>query len=211
MVSAEGSASVEMRGLELSCGTAEQRQWLAPCAAGRRGGRFRRRAPSDGDGDLALVFYDAVITFPPSGYSLRWYVNAWETHQFGRSFIVSMEVALASTVIGVILGTAAAYGLERGRLPWVGAVQTFLLGPLAIPGVVLGTGLFILFVQIDNAVDFRLVGTLPGLVAAHTLLTIPWTVRLVSASLHGVNRSSKRPRRIWERVRSRYSVGSHCP
>jgi putative spermidine/putrescine transport system permease protein len=64
-----------------------------------------------------------------------------------------------------------------------------LLGPLAIPGVVLGTGLYILFVEIDNAIDLRIVGTLPGLIAAHSLLTIPWTVRLVSASLHGVNRA----------------------
>lgn len=134
-------------------------------------------------------FTDAVITFPPSGYSWRWYVNAWETHQFGRSFLVSIEVALASTVIGVILGTAAAYGLERGKPPASGAVQTLLLGPLAIPGVVLGTGLFILFVQIDNTIDLRVVGTLPGLIMAHTLLTIPWAVRLVSASLQGVNRS----------------------
>jgi putative spermidine/putrescine transport system permease protein len=134
-------------------------------------------------------FDDAVISFPPSGYGWRWYLNAWETHQFGRSFIVSVEVALASTVIGVMLGTAAAYGLERGKLPVSGAVQTLLLGPLAIPGVVLGTGLFILFVQIDNTIDLRVVGTLPGLIAAHTLLTVPWAVRLVSVSLHGVNRS----------------------
>jgi putative spermidine/putrescine transport system permease protein len=134
-------------------------------------------------------FDDAVISFPPSGYGWRWYLNAWETHQFGRSFIVSIEVALASTVIGVILGTAAAYGLERGKLPVSGALQTLLLGPLAIPGVVLGTGLFILFVQIDNTIDLRVVGTLPGLIAAHTLLTVPWAVRLVSVSLHGVNRS----------------------
>ncbi len=142
-------------------------------------------------------FDDAVISFPPSGYGWRWYLNAWETNQFGRRFIVSIEVALASTVIGVILGTAAAYGLERGKLPVSGAVQTLLLGPLAIPGVVLGTGLFILFVQIDNTIDLRVVGTLPGLIAAHTLLTVPWAVRLVSVSLHGVNPArSKKLRRI---------------
>ena len=134
-------------------------------------------------------FDDAVISFPPSGYSWRWYMNAWETHQFGRSFVVSIEVALASTVIGVCFGTAAAYGLQRGKVPGAGAVHMLLLGPLAIPGVVLGTGLYILFVEIDNAIDLRIVGTLPGLIAAHSLLTIPWTVRLVSASLHGVNRA----------------------
>jgi putative spermidine/putrescine transport system permease protein len=134
-------------------------------------------------------FRDAVISFPPAGYSLRWYVNAWETHQFGRSFVVSLEVALASTAIGVVIGTAAAYGLMRGRPAAAGAIHTLLLGPLAIPGVVLGTGLFILFVQIDNTIDFRVVGTLPGLIAAHTLLTVPWAVRLVSASLHGVDRA----------------------
>ena len=139
-----------------------------------------------------LSFMDqSVITFPPAGYTWRWYARVWGTQQFSRSFVVSLQVALIAMAIGVTFGTAAAYALVRARFPGKTAVQGLLLGPLAIPGVVLGTGLYIFFVQVDNAIDFRIVGTLPGLITAHVLLTIPWTVRLVIASLQGLDRSAE--------------------
>ncbi len=136
-------------------------------------------------------FNQAVVTFPPVGYTFRWYVNAWQTDQFSRSFLVSLQVALLATAVGVILGTAAAYALVRSKFPGKTIVQGLLLGPLAVPGVILGTGLYVFFVQVDNLIDYRVVGTLPGLVATHTLLTLPWTVRLVAASLQGLDRSAE--------------------
>ena len=139
-----------------------------------------------------LSFIDqSVITFPPAGYTWRWYARAWETQQFSRSFVVSLEVALAAMGLGVACGTAAAYGLARARFFGRPALQALLLGPLAIPGVVLGTGLYVLFVQVDDAIDFRVAGTLPGLIAAHALLTVPWTVRIVAASLVDMDRSAE--------------------
>ena len=139
-----------------------------------------------------LSFLDqAVVTFPPAGYTWRWYARAWQSQQFTRGFVVSCEVALIAMAIGVACGTAAAYALVRARFFGRAAIQGLLLGPLAIPGVVLGTGLYVLYVQVDNAIDLRIVGTLPGLIAAHVLLTIPWTVRVVAANLQGLDRSSE--------------------
>jgi len=139
-----------------------------------------------------LSFFDQeVVSFPPDGYTLKWYVNAWDKRNFTRGFINSLELALIAAGIGVTLGTAAAYALVRGRFPGRQAMATLLLGPLAVPGVVLGTGLYVFFVEIDNAIDFQIVATLPGLIGAHVLLTIPWTVRLVSASLLGVSRAAE--------------------
>ena len=141
---------------------------------------------------MYLSFFDQeVVSFPPEGYTWRWYVNAWEQRQFARGFVNSLQLALVATVFGVSIGTAAAYALVRGAFPgkaWLGGL---LLGPLAIPGVVLGTALYVLFVEIDNAFDFQIVATLPGLIAAHALLTVPWTVRLVMASLTGLDRAAE--------------------
>ncbi len=135
-----------------------------------------------------LSFFDQeVVSFPPEGYTWKWYVNAWEKRQFSRGFMNSLQLALVSTTIGVTFGTAAAYALVRANFPGKAAVSALLMGPLAIPGVVLGTGLYVFFVQIDNAFDFQIVATLPGLIAAHVLLTVPWTVRLVVASLQGLH------------------------
>ena len=135
-----------------------------------------------------LSFFDQeVVSFPPEGYTLRWYANAWNQRQFARGFVNSLELALVATAIGVGIGTAAAYALVRARLPGKAALNGLLMGPLAVPGVVLGTGLYVFFVEIDNVFDFQIVATLPGLIAAHALLTVPWTVRLVVASLQGLD------------------------
>jgi putative spermidine/putrescine transport system permease protein len=132
-------------------------------------------------------FNQDIVSFPPPGYTFHWYANAWSKPEFVRGFLTSLQVALISAAIGITLGTAAAYALVRGRFPGKSALAALLLGPLAVPGVVLGTGLYVFYVQIDNAIDFQIAATLPGLVAAHALLTIPWTVRLVAASLQGLH------------------------
>jgi putative spermidine/putrescine transport system permease protein len=77
----------------------------------------------------------------------------------------------------------------RGRFPGRETLNAFLLSPLIVPGIVAGTAIYIAFVQIELWSGLRVIATLPGFVLAHVALTIPWTVRLVSASLMGVDRS----------------------
>ncbi|MFT3802083.1 MAG: ABC transporter permease [Burkholderiaceae bacterium] len=134
-------------------------------------------------------FEQPMMSFPPEGYSLHWYANAWSKPQFASSFLLSVELAALSAVLGVTIGTMAAYAIERGSFRGRRALAALLLSPLAFPGVVLGTGIYVFFVQIDNAIDLQIVATLPGLIGAHALLAIPWTVRLVSASLQGLGRA----------------------
>ncbi|WP_203201681.1 ABC transporter permease [Variovorax paradoxus] len=135
------------------------------------------------------VFAQPIMSFPPEGYSLHWYANAWSKPQFASSFVLSLQLAAISALLGVGTGTAAAYAIERGRFRGRRALSALLLSPLAFPGVVLGTGIYVFFVRVDNAIDLQIVATLPGLIAAHALLAIPWTVRLVSASLQGLGRA----------------------
>ncbi len=137
------------------------------------------------------VFAQEIVSFPPEGLSLRWYANAWDKREFARGFATSIQVALAASAIGVPLGTAAAYAIVRGRWRGREAVNTLLLGPLAVPGVVAGTALYLFYVRAEFWVDDDIKGTLAGLIAAHVLLTIPWTVRLVSASLQGLDRAAE--------------------
>jgi putative spermidine/putrescine transport system permease protein len=92
-------------------------------------------------------------------------------------------------VAGLILGIPASFAIVRGRFPGREALNALMLSPLVVPGVVAGTAIYIYFVQLEIWTEVRFVATLPGLVAAHVMLTIPWTVRLISASLVGVDRS----------------------
>lgn len=134
-------------------------------------------------------FSDEIVHFPPTSLTLDWYVNAWSKREFARGFELSLRIALIATLIGVPLGAAASLALVRSNLPAKGAISTILLGPLALPGVVAGAAVFMFYLKLENAFDVDVNATMPGLVAAHVLLTIPWTVRLVTASLAGLDRA----------------------
>jgi putative spermidine/putrescine transport system permease protein len=134
-------------------------------------------------------FSNEIVTFPPQGYTLSWYTRAWANRAFTDGFLTSIQVGLFSMVAGLILGIPASFAIVRGRFPGREALNALMLSPLVVPGVVAGTAIYIYFVQLEIWTEARFIATLPGLVAAHVMLTIPWTVRLISASLVGVDRS----------------------
>lgn len=139
---------------------------------------------------IAISFFDQdIVSFPPEGLTFRWYANAWSRTEFAQGLVTSLYVASLSTLIGVPLGTAAALALVRSDLPVKSFWNALLLGPLAVPGVVAGAALYLAYVRIENFLYLDVTSTLTGLFAAHTLLAIPWTVRLVVASLQGLDMS----------------------
>ncbi len=128
-------------------------------------------------------FSNKIISFPPQGYSLDWYHNAWRLETFREGFLLSLKVSLLATVIGMAVGVPAALALVRGTFPGKAAISTVLMSPMMIPGVVAGSALYVYFIQFELLTQWQVAATFPGLVAAHAVLTIPWIVRLVTASL----------------------------
>jgi putative spermidine/putrescine transport system permease protein len=135
------------------------------------------------------VFKNEVVTFPPQGYTLAWFGNAWANSAFLNGFIASIQIGVFSMLAGLALGIPASFALVRGRFPGRETLNAFLLSPLIVPGIVAGTAIYIYFVQLELWTGVRVIATLPGFVLAHVALTIPWTVRLVGASLVGVDQS----------------------
>ncbi|QEI04974.1 ABC transporter permease [Pigmentiphaga aceris] len=128
-------------------------------------------------------FSNKVISFPPQGYSFDWYLNAWRLDTFREGFWLSLKVSLMSTAIGMLVGVPAALAMVRGNFPGKAFVSTLLMSPMMIPGVVAGSALYVYFIQFELLSTVQVAATLPGLIAAHSVLTIPWIVRLVVASL----------------------------
>jgi putative spermidine/putrescine transport system permease protein len=142
-----------------------------------------------------LAFFQQEIpTFPPQGYSLRWFVAAYNDRTFTQAFLTSLQVGVAATAFGLLLGVPAALALARHRFFARNAANTLLLMPLVVPGIVLGTSIYVSHVEAEILantwnVEFPILGSLGGLIVAHTLIVIPWTVRLVTATLAGQDRT----------------------
>ena len=134
-------------------------------------------------------FANKVLAFPPSGYTFSWYAKAWSIDAFRNGFITSLQIACSAAAISLLLGVPASLALVRYRFPGRDFIQTLLLSPLIVPGIVGGAALFISFIELEVLFDVQIAGTFGGLLAAHALTALPWTVRLVTASLIGTNLS----------------------
>jgi putative spermidine/putrescine transport system permease protein len=134
-------------------------------------------------------FAQEIPSFPPEGYSLKWFRAIADNDRFVTGFLLSLEVAVIATAIGLLIGVPAAVGLVRGRFGGREAVNNLLLLPLIVPGIVLGLALYVFQVEVEIATDWPILGSLGGLVAGHVLIAIPWTVRLVTAGLVGIDRA----------------------
>jgi putative spermidine/putrescine transport system permease protein len=136
-------------------------------------------------------YYQEIPSFPPEGYSLRWFAAIFDQRKFADGFTLSFEVGVLATLIGLVLAVPAALCLARHDFAGRGPTGNLLLLPLIVPGVVLGTAMYVFHVELENALDVDVIGTFYALVAGHVVIVIPWIVRLVTASLAGVDRTTE--------------------
>ena len=99
---------------------------------------------------FVLIFYSfndnrnvGVWTKP----SLRWYADMFENDDVMRALRNSLIVAVVSTVISTIVGTAAAISLERYRYRGQRAYDGLLYLPIIIPDVTMAVMMLLFFVQ----------------------------------------------------------------
>ncbi|WOC15278.1 ABC transporter permease [Pseudochrobactrum sp. MP213Fo] len=134
-------------------------------------------------------FANKILTFPPTGYTFDWYLRAWSMDVFREGFLVSIQTAAIATFFSLLLGVPASLALVRYKFAGRDAIQSLLLSPMIVPGIVGGAALYIAFIELEVLFDYQIAGTLGGLLIAHSLIAFPWTVRLVTASLTGANLS----------------------
>jgi ABC-type spermidine/putrescine transport system permease subunit II len=117
------------------------------------------------------------LEFPPPGFSLRWYQSFFGDPRWLRAAGNSALVAFASSASSLALGSIAAYGLVRGTFRGRAILEGNFVAPLILPPVITAVALYIFFARIG------LLGTLPGLIVAHTVLTVPYVVLLMSVAI----------------------------
>jgi putative spermidine/putrescine transport system permease protein len=144
----------------------------------------------------------AILSFPPTGLSLRWYGNVLGYPQFQRAAVNSLLVTGGAVALALPIGTLAALALERGRLRRPTLWATLLLSPLVVPGVAAGLGFLIL------AAALGLLRSRSVLIAAHVALVLPFVVRSVWVSVRNLDPALERaaaslgatPWRVFRRV-----------
>jgi thiamine transport system permease protein len=144
---------------------------------------------------LAAVALVPVLAVLVDAFHVRgsWSLEAWRAlldpshpaHLAGFSLahalLVSLGYALAASLLALALTLLLAYG-SRGR--WRDGVEALAALPLGTSSLVLGLGLALAY-GAGSLMDLR--GTYLVVLAAHILVALPFTARVVVPALHGLD------------------------
>lgn len=118
-----------------------------------------------------------LLVLPVPGYSWRWYQDFFTSSRWLLATYNSLVVGVLTTLVATSLGTLAAFGLHLGQFRGKGIMLALLSLPMVTPVIVTAIALYFSLTAVG------LGNTLTGLVLAHTVLSVPYVVLTVLASL----------------------------
>jgi spermidine/putrescine transport system permease protein len=138
---------------------------------------------------LAFIFAPIVVivryafnatqyfTWPPIGFSLRWFEQALNNALLIEAFSNSMIIALATTALSTGLGTLSAFGIVRYLRSGRRVVNALILLPIVTYGVIGAVSLLIFFssLEIEPGVGTTILG--------HTTYLFSFVVVVLTARL----------------------------
>jgi putative spermidine/putrescine transport system permease protein len=142
---------------------------------------------------IVIVFSfsdDSAFAFPPTAFSLRWFRYLRGRDEFITSAFVSVQIALIASIGAVVLGLLASMALVRYQFRGRQTIETALMSPLALPGIITGVAL-LQFFSLAGLMD-----SFTRLVLAHIVICTPYAIRSISASLHGIDPTLEEASRV---------------
>lgn len=113
------------------------------------------------------------LEFPPRGFSLQWYKEFFTDSSWVSALMYSLKLAVLSTACSLVLGVMASEGLTKCEFKGKGILQQLYQLPMIIPVIVIAIALY----KFETQTGLR--GNTFGLVAAHTLMGLPYVVSTV--------------------------------
>ncbi len=95
---------------------------------------------------LVIILYaftteDRTYQFPPPGLTLHWFEVAFARSDIWQAMRLSLIVAAVATLLAIILGTFAAFGMARRPFPGKESITLLFVLPIALPGIITGLAL----------------------------------------------------------------------
>jgi iron(III) transport system permease protein len=123
---------------------------------------------------------DWFMTILPESWTLEHYRRVFGTELSAVGIKNSLLLASASTMVDVVLGLLIAYVVVRKLIPFSNLLDSLVMVPLALPGIVLAFGYFVTYT--GTFLDPQ-VNPIPLLIIAFAIRRLPFMVRSASAGL----------------------------
>lgn len=124
---------------------------------------------------------DSNLVF--KGFTLRWYGSMFQNRSLMSSLLLTLELALVSTLISVVLGTLAAIGMHRYDFKLKKTLDNMLYVPIVIPELVIGIASLATFTTLNITLSFW------TLVIAHVTFCVPYVIITLRARIAGFDKS----------------------
>src|SRR4026208_1245549 len=97
---------------------------------------------------MALYAFNTsnIQSWPIPGFTTKWFSQAWNDQEVRDALWLSFRAGLFATVLALLLGSLAAFGLARTRFFGRDAVSFIFVLPIALPGIITGLALNSFFV-----------------------------------------------------------------
>jgi putative spermidine/putrescine transport system permease protein len=126
---------------------------------------------------------EEFLTFPPGGFSTRWYVEFFTDPAWVRSLVNSLTIAAAAALLSTSIGGILAFTLDRFDYKFGSLIGTFGVLPILVPPVIIAVAFLVFFLQIG------LTGTRTGIIVAHGIFYAPLPFILITQGLSELNRT----------------------
>jgi spermidine/putrescine transport system permease protein len=117
------------------------------------------------------------------GFSWRWYRELFRDRAMWSALWNSVFLGVSASLCAAIIGSLAAVGISRAKLPGAGVVSYIGILPIMIPEIVVGMVSLAFFAFLS--LPFGML----TLVIAHTAMCVPYPFLMVKARLDGLDKS----------------------
>ena len=117
--------------------------------------------------------------FPPS-FSLAQWKYVFDYTNIGRALRTSYSLAPLSVLLSLVLSLPTSYVLGRKKIPGKKFFMLVVLLPIIMPGMVVALFLSRVFAALGFSQTFF------GLVLAHTLMSMPYMIRVMTTSFQAI-------------------------
>jgi len=117
------------------------------------------------------------------GFTLKWYSEVFQGDSLLNNFWLSIELALVSMVISVVLGTLATIGLYRYEFKLKKFINSLLYVPIVIPELVIGLASLASFSKMGFQMGFA------TMVFAHVTFCLPFVIITLRARIADFDKS----------------------
>ena len=124
----------------------------------------------------------AVVTFPPQGFSLRWYENIFAGNtKFMSGLVNSLQVGLLATAVDIFLGVLGALAICRYDFKGKDVLLNYFTSPMYVPSIAFAFVLLQIYSQIGGITG------MPRIFIGHMVIILPYIVRNTVSVLHVFN------------------------